>query len=73
LALAQPLLTQTNNPPEPIRIAGWTISGSIRLRFEDWDFFRAQSGDDRYGFGASLLRVSVGRQFRAHDWLSEFA
>jgi len=71
LAFAQPIFAQTNNPSEPIRVAGWTISGSIRLRFEDWDFFKAQSGDSRYGFGASLLRVSVARQFRTHDWLFE--
>ena len=73
MALAQPIFAQTNNPPEPIRLADWTISGSIRLRFEDWDFFKAQSGNSRYGFGASLLRVSLGRQFRSHDWLFEFA
>jgi len=45
----------------------------VRLRFEDWDFFKAQSGDNSYGYGASLLRVSVGRQFRSQDWLFEFA
>src|SRR5207247_3340732 len=56
-----------------IRIAGWTVNGSIRLRFEDWDFFKAQPADNSYGYGASLLRVSAGRQFRSNDWLFEFA
>src|SRR5438132_2659871 len=56
-----------------IRVAGWTVSGSLRLRFEDWDFFKARSGDNSYGYGASLLRVSAGRQFQSHDWLFELA
>ena len=59
--------------PRVIHVAGWTVSGSLRLRFEDWAFFKAQSGDSSYGYGASLLRVSVGRQFRSQDWLFEFA
>src|SRR5262245_9047298 len=54
--------------PRTIRVAGWTVSGSLRLRFEDWDFFKAQSGDNSYSYGASLLRVSVGRQFHSQDW-----
>ena len=45
--------------------------GSIRLRFEDWDFFKAQAGDNAYGYGAALLRVSAGRQFHSQDWLFE--
>ena len=47
-------------PPRQIRIGGWTVAGNLRLRFEDWDFFKAQTGDSRYGYGASLLRVSIG-------------
>ena len=59
--------------PRVIRVAGWTINGSLRLRFEDWDFFKAPPADNSYGYGASLLRVSAGRQFRSNDWLFEFA
>src|SRR5438128_10277399 len=49
----------------------WTVAGSLRLRFEDWDFFKAPPADSSYGYGASVLRVSVGRQFRTQDWLFE--
>ena len=56
-----------------IQVSGWTISGNLRLRFEDWNFFKAQTGDSRYGYGASLLRVSIGRQFKSQDWLFELA
>src|SRR5262252_2529206 len=59
--------------PKQIRVAGWTVSGNLRLRFEDWDFFKAQTGDNSYGYGASLLRVSVARQFQRQDWLFEVA
>jgi hypothetical protein len=56
-----------------IQIGGWTLAGNLRLRFENWDFFQAKSGDSRYGYGASLLRVSLGRQFQSQDWLFELA
>src|SRR5437870_1382852 len=65
--------TQTSTASRAIRLAGWTVSGNLRLRFEDWDFFKGQSGESSYGFGASLLRVSLGRQFRSQDWLFEVA
>jgi Alginate export len=60
-------------PPRQIRVGGWTVTGNLRLRFEDWDFFKAQTGDNVYGYGASLLRVSIGRQFHTQDWLFEAA
>src|SRR5437879_3130622 len=31
--------------PRTIQIEGWTLSGSLRIRFEDWDFFKAPSAD----------------------------
>jgi len=72
LVLSQSALAQSaQSPPTPIHVAGWTVGGSIRLRFEDWDFFKAQTGDNAYGYGASLLRVSAGRQFHSQDWFFE--
>ena len=62
---------QASATPTTMHVAGWTVSGSLRVRFEEWDFFKAQSGDNRYGYGASLLRVSAGRQFRSEDLLFE--
>ena len=57
--------------PRTIQVAGWTVGGSLRIRFEDWDFFKAPPSDSTYGYGASVLRASVGRQFRTQDWLFE--
>ena len=44
--------------PLPLRIGPVTISGSLRARGEGWDWFEAPGYDDRYAFGATLLRVS---------------
>jgi Alginate export len=45
--------------PRIIQFEGWTVSGSLRIRFEDWDFFKAPPADSKYGYGASVLRVNV--------------
>src|SRR5207247_10252300 len=38
-----------------------------------WDFFKTQAGDGDYGYGASLLRLSISRQFQSKDWFFELA
>jgi hypothetical protein len=68
LLFSQRAIAQSGNA---IHVAGWTVAGSLRLRFEDWDFFKAPPADSTYGYGASVLRVSLGRQFRSQDWLFE--
>src|SRR5262245_21526472 len=74
--MLQPISAQTSQTnatasAQQLRVKSWTLSGSLRLRFEDWDFFEAQTGDNQYGYGASLLRLALGRQFRSQDWLFE--
>ncbi|MBI4473125.1 MAG: alginate export family protein, partial [Acidobacteria bacterium] len=72
--VAQPVSAQSPaSSQRPIQIAGWSITGNLRLRFEEWDFFKAQPGDSTYGYGASLLRVAISKQFRSQDWLFEMA
>jgi hypothetical protein len=70
LLFTSPVLAQAPLP-RAIHIEGWTLGGSLRLRFENWEFFKAPPADNSYGFGASLLRVSLNRQFRTQDWLFE--
>ena len=62
-----------STPPRQIQIKGWTLAGNIRLRLEDWDFFKTKTGDSKYAYGASLVRVSISRQFQSQDWLFELA
>ena len=73
LLLPLPLVAQQRTAPATrvLHVGGWTLGGSLRLRFEDWDFFKAPPADSTYGYGASLLRVSLSRQFRTQDWLFE--
>jgi len=59
--------------PRQIQIKGWTLAGNVRLRLEDWDFFKTKAGDSSYAYGASLVRVSISRQFQSQDWLFELA
>lgn len=67
--IAQPIQARQNTPQQ----SPWKVSGSLRVRFEGWDFFKASTGDNAYGYGAALLRVAVGRQWRSHDWFFELA
>lgn len=50
-----------------------TVGGSWRLRVEAWDWFNADTGEDRYHFVGSLLRLSFSNATRWRDWLVEFA
>lgn len=49
------------------------ITGSIRVRAEEWSFFDTPGRDDEYGYLASLIRVGVGQQRRRFDWNFEVA
>jgi len=73
LLRSQSTFAQSTPQATQIHIAGWTVSGSLRLRFEDWHFFETQAGDTEYGYGASLFRLAIGRQFKSQDWLFELA
>ena len=35
------------------------LEASLRARFEAWNWFEAQSGDNEYGFGATTLRAGI--------------
>ena len=57
--------------PAPIKLGGVTLSGSLRLRMESWDWFETQNADSAYTFGAATLRVALGQQRDRVDWLVE--
>jgi hypothetical protein len=50
-----------------------TVSGSLRLRGEVWDWFQPDSGDGSYGFSGNILRLSLAQSWSAWDWTAEFA
>jgi Alginate export len=43
----------------PIRIGGVTITGSLRVRGEDWNWFESTGADASYTFGHALIRLGA--------------
>jgi hypothetical protein len=56
-----------------IQLGNLTVTGSLRLRLEDWDWFDTNAADGNYTFGAALLRLAVGQQKERFDWQVEGA
>jgi hypothetical protein len=59
--------------PAPLKVGGVTISGSLRLRLESWDWFDTSAARNDYNFGAALLRLAIGQQREKFDWQIEGA
>lgn len=59
--------------PQPIKIGGFTVSGSIRGRYENWNWFDTPGFDDSYGFEGVLGRVAIARNSKKLDVLGELA
>src|SRR5215813_11648187 len=51
-----------------IKIGGVTFSGSLRMRFESWDWFETGSATGSYNFGGATLRLSIGQQKENFEW-----
>ena len=58
--------------PEPLKVGPVTVSGSLRLRMESWDWFSG-AADNNYTYLGSLFRVSLRQSTRTLDWQLEFA
>jgi len=59
--------------PQPLKIGGITVQGSFRARMEDWNWFKADSGNDSYAFSGNIFRMSLSQSFESLDWQVEFA
>ncbi len=59
--------------PAPLKIGKVTISGSIRGRYENWNWFNTPGFNDSYGFEGVLARVAVERHTPKLDVLGELA
>src|SRR5581483_11672928 len=57
--------------PAPIKIGCVTLSGSLRLRMENWDWFETDKAENAYTFGAATLRLGLGQQKEKLEWLVE--
>lgn len=47
------------------------ITGNLRLRFEDWNWFDASPYDSNYSFGAGTLRLGLSQQWERLEWQLE--
>jgi hypothetical protein len=59
-------------PGKPVELGPLTLSGSLRTRFEAWDWFDGDA-DGSYGYSGTILRLSLGQQKSTHDWQLELA
>jgi hypothetical protein len=59
--------------PQPIKLGPITLQGSFRSRFEEWNWFQGDTGENSYGYSGSLLRLSLAQSFESVDWQLEFA
>lgn len=60
-------------PPEPIKIGSVVVSGSVRSRLENWQWFTADSGDSSYSFLGNHARLNFSRPGKQFDWTVELA
>lgn len=69
---ASPAPTPTASPA-PTKLGSLTLSGSLRARFESWDWFETNAAENNYNFGAATLRLAIGQQKEAFEWQVEAA
>ena len=55
----------------PIKIGSLTLTGSIRARAENWDWFETDKADPSYTFGAVQIRLGIGQNKEGYEWLVE--
>ncbi len=60
-------------PPAPFKIGKVTVSGSLRVRAENWDWFETNNAENAYTFGAATLRVALGQNLENIEWQIEGA
>jgi hypothetical protein len=54
-----------------LRLGDLKLSGSLRARFESWDWFAASAAENEYNFGAVQLRLALGQQKERYEWQVE--
>ena len=70
LASALPALAQD---PKPIELGNVTFSGSIRERYEAWDWFQSPGNTQNlYGYSGTVIRFGFSQKHENFDWNVEF-
>jgi hypothetical protein len=65
-----PIWSQSGDPGKLEQVQ---FQGSIRSRFEMWDWFQGTQGDGSYSYSGNILRFGVSQALGRFDWQLEFA
>jgi len=59
--------------PSPVKLGKFIVTGSLRLRAENWNWFTPTNPafDNKYTFGAGILRLGIGQKTAKIEWLAE--
>jgi hypothetical protein len=71
LCIGFPAVAQDQTPP--MQLGKVTFSGTIRERYEAWDWFEPATGQNLYGYSGTLMRFALSQNRENFDWNVEFA
>ncbi len=69
LAIAPTLAAQ--QPFDPIQLGPITFAGSVRDRVENWGWFTPNSGNPKYTFNGTTIRLGISQKLESIDWMFE--
>jgi hypothetical protein len=74
LFLSAATVAAQEQTPQPIQLGDVTFSGSIRERYEAWNWFEPANagGDNLYGFSGTVVRFGFSQNKTNYDWNIEF-
>jgi predicted heme/steroid binding protein len=52
----------------PLKLGDVTFSGSIRERYEAWNWFEPTTGNNLYGYSGTLVRFGLSQKKEHYDW-----
>lgn len=61
---------QSETPP--IQLGDVTFSGSVRERYEVWNWFEPPSGNNLYSYSGTVVRFGFSQKHENYDWNIEF-
>ena len=58
--------------PDVMKIGNVSVTGTLRLRLYDWDWFAGATGQNSYVYSGNQLRLNFAESKDAWDWDAEF-